>query len=1034
MPPGVLELFDPAYYLARNPDVAASGMDPLRHFMAYGWREGRDPSKDFALSWYGGHYGLKADQNPLVHYVQTGRAAGYLTAPQTDQEAIEALFDPAYYLARNPDVAQSGMDPLEHFMAYGWREGRDPSALFSLEFYASQHRLKPGQNPFLHYIQIGRKAGHFPHPDHCEYGLTHPEAARVIAAFDAVFYLRQNPDIAQARIDPFSHFMSHGWREGRDPSAEFSVSYYLDENRDIYQSCENPFVHYVLHGQAEGRRPRPPGDSIAPPQVDWQSYDRSEAKDIRADFDADYYLEHHPELAGAGHDPVVHYLLVGAALGFDPRADFSTRYYLETYPEIAAAGHNPFVHYCRWGRKELRQTQSYMKAARATYRPLISIIVPNYNHAPFLRQRLQSIADQSYDNIELIILDDASTDDSRAVIRATLEELGLKARLEVNKVNSGNVFGQWRKGLDLAKGELIWICESDDFCEPDFLMHLVPYFADQSVNIAFGRIQFADAKGAFMPGLDGYRESAEPGIWDAPLTRPAARWFSGGFGVNNLYANVGGGIFRKPDLPDAVWDQAQDFKICGDWFLYIHIAGPGQISYDPGAVAYFRQHDRNTSAANFHQRYYYEENIRILRLLIARWGIPVPTRRAFLDKIKAQYDQLETAADWGPFEAVFNTPALLDAARTERHIQLYFLGFHPGGGELFPINLANAMVQAGLMVSMVAADMHEINPDMRARLSPRVPVYHNDHLTEAGRGAFLHAAGVSVINSHVANSDTFLAQMDGGPIEVPYVVTLHGSYVGLENAHDQIITWITGNVAAWVYTADRNLEFFDAHPVDQALFTKLPNAMPPDPRPAPFTRADLGIAPQDTVFMLVARGIKRKGWRAAITAMRALRQTRGRTDIHLLLIGEGDATDDARQSADGLPGVHFLGYQSQINGILRLSDCMLLPSRFEGESYPLCLIQALQEHVPVIATDIGEIRTMMSAGAEPAGIILQNQRESAAYFAALTEAMDKMRDPDLRAGFCAVAKICAAEFDMARLVTRYVRIYDQARQRFEAGG
>ncbi|HEX5377399.1 MAG TPA: hypothetical protein VFW47_02440 [Phenylobacterium sp.] len=70
--------FDVAYYLGRNPDVAASGVDPLAHFMAYGWREGRDPSPDFSLTDYGELYPdvVEAGGNPFVHYLQTGRAEG----------------------------------------------------------------------------------------------------------------------------------------------------------------------------------------------------------------------------------------------------------------------------------------------------------------------------------------------------------------------------------------------------------------------------------------------------------------------------------------------------------------------------------------------------------------------------------------------------------------------------------------------------------------------------------------------------------------------------------------------------------------------------------------------------------------------------------------------------------------------------------------------------------------------------------------------------------------------------------------------
>lgn len=948
-------------------------------------------------------------------------------------EKVAAIFDAKFYLAQNPDVVEAGVKPLVHFMRYGWREGRDPAPGFSLLDYASLHRLPADVNPLLHYVQRGQAESLTTNLNVKKFGLEFDDLEQVKAGFDRLYYLRCNPDVAADGIDPFDHFMAHGWHEGRNPSDAFDTAYYLAKYPDIAEGGINPFAHYILHGQAEGRRTLPQVKSAENllNAVDWDSYDREEAAAIAPFFDSKFYIDCYPEVLKSRQDPVVHYLLAGAALGYDPRPDFSTRYYTNTYPEIAAAKHNPFVHYCRWGKNEMRQTQSYIQVARRSYRPKVSVIVPNYNHAPYLRQRITSIANQTYDNIELIILDDTSTDNSREVICALVNELGLDAKLEFNKVNAGNVFTQWQKGLSLATGDLVWICESDDFCEPDFLEHLVPAFADESVNIAFGRIQFSDSKGNFMPGLDGYREGAEPGIWNATLTRPAARWFAGGFGVNNVWANVGGGLFRRMNLDAQVWEEVRNFKICGDWFLYIHLAGGGQITYEPRAVAYFRQHDTNTSARNFHQRYYYEENMEILRLLIRRWGIPTETRHAMLGKVRAQYDQFKLDAEWGAFDTVFDTEALMKGCREDIHIQLYFLGFHPGGGELFPINLANALTGAGFVTSMVAADMQEINDDMRARLDRRVPVYHHDHLVDCGRASFLRDAGVSVINSHVASSDAFLAQIDSSSIEVPYVVTLHGSYVGLAEAHEEIITWITNNVTSWIYTADRNLEFFEDRPHDPAKFSKLPNAMPHDDRPAPFNRTELGISESDTVFILIARGVKRKGWRAAVEAFRKLRDERGVDDVHLLLIGEGGATDNARARASGVTGIHFLGYQSHINGILRLSDCMILPTRFEGESYPLCLIQAIQEHVPVIGTDLGEIRSMMSVDGELTGLLLDNQRDSAAYFRTLADAMKRMCDSELRAQFRDRARNCAEKFDMGRLVDSYLEVYCTAHRRFE---
>lgn len=74
----VAELFDAAHYRAQNPDVAAAGVDPVAHFLAYGWREGRDPRPDFSLADYRELNGdvVGEEDNPFIHYVLAGRAEG----------------------------------------------------------------------------------------------------------------------------------------------------------------------------------------------------------------------------------------------------------------------------------------------------------------------------------------------------------------------------------------------------------------------------------------------------------------------------------------------------------------------------------------------------------------------------------------------------------------------------------------------------------------------------------------------------------------------------------------------------------------------------------------------------------------------------------------------------------------------------------------------------------------------------------------------------------------------------------------------
>jgi hypothetical protein len=113
------------------------------------------------------------------------------------------------------------------------------------------------------------------------------ELLAVIAAsgvIDAEWYLRRNPDVAEAGAEPLLHYVRQGWREGRDPGPHFSTSWYLDTNPQVAASQVHPLYEHLTDGWRRGARPNPAFDVAA--------YDRS-----------------HPELRAAGIPPVVHYAM-----------------------------------------------------------------------------------------------------------------------------------------------------------------------------------------------------------------------------------------------------------------------------------------------------------------------------------------------------------------------------------------------------------------------------------------------------------------------------------------------------------------------------------------------------------------------------------------------------------------------------------------------------------------------------------------------------------------------------------------------------
>lgn len=136
--------FDPAHYRETNPDIAVADVNPLVHYIQFGDGEGRDPSPMFRALWYRETYGVPDSELAL---------ADFLTRRHTGQVAPVPLFDPAWYLDRNPDVAATRSDPFEHFCAFGIAERRDPSPDFDIAFYCSRYAEDiGGQNPLLHYL------------------------------------------------------------------------------------------------------------------------------------------------------------------------------------------------------------------------------------------------------------------------------------------------------------------------------------------------------------------------------------------------------------------------------------------------------------------------------------------------------------------------------------------------------------------------------------------------------------------------------------------------------------------------------------------------------------------------------------------------------------------------------------------------------------------------------------------------------------------------------------------------------------------
>lgn len=224
--------------------------------------------------------------------------------------------------------------------------------------------------------------------------------------------------------------------------------------------------------------------------------------------------------------------------------------------------------------------------------PLVSVIIPNYNHAPYLRERIDSVLQQTYPNVEVILLDDCSADNSREIIESYREHPRV-AHIVMGESNSGSTFVQWQKGFDLAQGEYIWIAESDDRATPDFLDKLVGKATAHGAVLAFCRSTFIDSQGEVLPQYhwDSPRYYKNGGVYDGRQYAHDCLLYN-----NKLY-NASMIVFRKDALRHVSPDYRR-FRYCGDWYFWFDVCCQGTIVEVPEALNFFRQHPQKVSVTS----------------------------------------------------------------------------------------------------------------------------------------------------------------------------------------------------------------------------------------------------------------------------------------------------------------------------------------------------------------------------------------------------------------------------------------------------
>jgi glycosyltransferase involved in cell wall biosynthesis len=226
----------------------------------------------------------------------------------------------------------------------------------------------------------------------------------------------------------------------------------------------------------------------------------------------------------------------------------------------------------------------------STQSPLASIIVPAYNYAGFVAEAIHSALQQSYSNIEVIVVDDGSTDDTAVVVRALAEK---DARiLYVHQKNQG-LSAARNTGIQKAQGEFIVFLDADDYLHPQKIQaHIEHFLQKPDTDISYGRSWY------FLSGKPEERFASfelDNTDW-MPCVSGNAKTVMPALVVNNIMP-VCSAMLRR-SVVTRVGDFDTTLKSLEDWDYWFRAAA-GQcmfgFSEDERMAAYIRVHDISMS-------------------------------------------------------------------------------------------------------------------------------------------------------------------------------------------------------------------------------------------------------------------------------------------------------------------------------------------------------------------------------------------------------------------------------------------------------
>ncbi len=260
-------------------------------------------------------------------------------------------------------------------------------------------------------------------------------------------------------------------------------------------------------------------------------------------------------------------------------------------------------------------------------RGLVSVVVASYNHANFLDSRMKTLVNQTYKDIEIIVIDDFSSDNSRDILKKY--KSNNRVKLIFNSTNKGWVSVS-NQGLKLALGEYIIFANCDDYCDPRLVEVLVKKIEiNKNIAIAYSRSYLIDEYGHILGDDYSLRERSFKSL--CFTSKLVSKKIMRKFLLHScVIPNLSAALIRRDHLLN-MNGFSSEYKVCSDWDLFLKISNFYDFYYVNQPLNFFRQHKKTVRSANKDRIYYYE----IIKLVL---NSILKTNLTFYEKLRLKFN------------------------------------------------------------------------------------------------------------------------------------------------------------------------------------------------------------------------------------------------------------------------------------------------------------------------------------------------------------------------------------------------------------